>query len=218
MSSIRVLLADDHVIVREGLRALLDAQPEIEVVGEAGNGREAVRQVKKLKPDVVILDVAMPELNGIEATAQIHALRSETRVIILSMYSTREHIYRALKAGARGYLLKESAAQEVLEAVREVAAGRQYLSEKVSSEVLDAFLEGADRAAVESPLERLSSRERQILQLVAEGRSSAEIAKLLFLSSKTIDTYRSRLMRKLGIGDLAGLVRFAIEHGIVASS
>jgi len=218
MSSIRVLLADDHAIVLDGLRRLLEDKPDITVIADAADGREAVRLAKKLEPDVAILDIAMPALNGIEAAAQIHALRPKIRVIILSMYSTREHIYRALKAGAWGYLLKESAAQEVLKAVREVTAGRRYLSEKVSSEVLDAFLEGSDHAPIESPLERLSAREREILQLVAEGRSSSEIGKLLFLSPKTVDTYRSRLMRKLGVGDLAALVRFAIEHGVVASS
>ena len=212
---VRVCLADDHAVVRDGLRMLLDAQPDIEVVGEASNGRDAIRLAKKLRPDMVILDVAMPELNGIEAAEKIHTLDPTIRIIILSMYSTKEHIFRALKAGASGYLLKESAASELLTAIRTVSGGRRYLSRKVSDEVVQGFLYPEVREGIETPLERLSSREREILQLVAEGKSSAEIGQTLFLSPKTVDTYRSRLMQKLGINDIAGLVRFAIQHGII---
>lgn len=212
---VRVCLADDHAVVRDGLRMLLDAQPDIEVVGEASNGRDAIRLAKKLRPDMVILDVAMPELNGIEAAEKIHTLDPTIGIIILSMYSTKEHIFRALKAGASGYLLKESAASELLTAIRTVSGGRRYLSRKVSDEVVQGFLYPEVREGIETPLERLSSREREILQLVAEGKSSAEIGQTLFLSPKTVDTYRSRLMQKLGINDIAGLVRFAIQHGII---
>jgi DNA-binding NarL/FixJ family response regulator len=216
--TIRAILADDHAVVREGLRMLLEAEMDIEVVGEAENGRDALRQTKRLKPDVVILDVAMPELNGIEACEQIRAFDPSIRVIVLSMYSTKEHIFRALRAGARGYVLKESAAAEVLTAVREVCSGRNYLSSKVSDEVIQGFLHPDARLDIETPLERLSAREREVLQLVVEGKSSAEIGKLLFLSSKTVDTYRSRLMRKLGVDDIAGLVRFAIQHKVIPAS
>ncbi|MCC7326856.1 MAG: response regulator transcription factor [Burkholderiales bacterium] len=208
---IRVLLADDHAVVRDGLRALLEAQADIEVVGDAANGREVLREAKQLHPDVVVMDIAMPELNGIEATQQLHDALPSTQVLILSMHSTTEHIFRALQAGARGYLLKDSAGSEVVDAVRVVHAGRRYLSHKIAAGVIDDYI--AERHQ-RSPLDSLSGRERQILQLVAEGKSSAEVAAMLFLSPKTVDTYRSRMMHKLGIGDLPGLVKFAIQHGV----
>ena len=208
---IKVFLADDHAVVRDGLRVLLEVQSDIRVVGTAENGREAVRLARQLHPDVMVMDIAMPELNGIEATQQIHDASPSTQVLILSMHSTTEHIFRALQAGARGYLLKDSAGTEVVDAVRAVHAGRRYLSQKIASTVIDDYLSERHRA---SPLDSLSPRERQILQLVAEGKSSAEAAAMLFLSSKTVDTYRSRMMQKLGIGDLPSLVKFAIQHGI----
>lgn len=208
---ISVLLADDHAVVRDGLRALLEAQADIEVVGDAANGREVLRLAQQLHPDVVVMDIAMPELNGVEATQQMHDAYPSTQVLILSMHSTTEHIFRALQAGARGYLLKDSAGAEVVDAVRVVHAGRRYLSQKIAATVIDDYIAERHRA---SPLESLSSRERQILQLVAEGKSSAEIAAILFLSPKTVDTYRSRLMHKLDIGDLPSLVKFAIQHGV----
>ena len=208
---IRVLLADDHAVVRDGLRVLLQAQDDIDVVGDAANGREAVRQTLSLRPDVAIMDIAMPELNGIEATAQLHDACPSTQVLILSMHSTTEHIFRALQAGARGYLLKDSAGSEVVDAVRAVYAGRRYLSHKIAAAVIDDYIAERHRT---SPLESLSRRERQILQLVAEGKSSAEAAAMLFLSPKTVDTYRSRMMHKLGITELPSLVKFAIQHGV----
>jgi DNA-binding NarL/FixJ family response regulator len=208
---ISVLLADDHAVVRDGLRALLEAQADIEVVGDAANGREVLRLAQQLHPDVVVMDIAMPELNGVEATQQMHDAYPSTQVLILSMHSTTEHIFRALQAGARGYLLKDSAGAEVADAVRVVHAGRRYLSQKIAATVIDDYIAERHRT---SPLESLSSRERQILQLVAEGKSSTEIAAILFLSPKTVDTYRSRLMHKLDIGDLPSLVKFAIQHGV----
>jgi DNA-binding NarL/FixJ family response regulator len=208
---IRIVLADDHAVVRDGLRVLLQAQPDIEVVGDAANGREALRLTQQLHPDVVVMDIAMPELNGIEATLQIHDVAPATQVLILSMHSTTEHIFRALQAGARGYLLKDSAGAEVVDAVRVVHAGRRYLSPKIASTVIDDYISERQRA---SPLDSLSRRERQILQLVAEGKSSAEAAAMLFLSPKTVDTYRSRMMQKLGIADVPSLVKFAIQHGV----
>ena len=209
--SIRILLADDHAVVRDGLRALLDAEPGLEVVGGVSDGREAIAAVTRLKPDVVVMDVNMPGLNGIEATGKIVQLEPAPRVLILSMHGSSEHIYRALQAGASGYLLKDSAGSEVIGAVRAVAAGRRYLSERIADTALDAFLaEGRTR----SPLESLSARERQLLQLLAEGRSNTEAARLLSLSVKTVETYRSRLLQKLGLHDLPALVRFALEHGL----
>ena len=213
---VRVLLADDHAVVRDGLRLILQAQPDLEVVGEAASGTEAVRLAGKLDPDVVIMDIAMPELDGIEATARILAVRPRTRVIILSMHATSEHIYRALKTGARGYVLKESAGTEVVAAVRSVSAGSRYLSHKIADVVIDSYTSERDPEALRSPLERLSDRERQILTLVVEGKTSAEIAKLLFLSPKSVDTYRSRMMAKLGVSDVVSLVKFAIQHGLTS--
>lgn len=212
--SIRVFLADDHAVVRDGLRFLLESQAGIRVVGDAADGRTTVDRVKGLCPDVVLMDIGMPELNGIEATQQIRADCSTVQVVILSMYSTTEHIFRALKAGARGYLLKESAGAEVVTAVRAVVAGRRYLSQRIIETTPDILDELADEVRAKSPVERLSAREREILQLVVEGRSSAEIGNILSLSPKTVETYRSRLMRKLGINDVPSLVKFAVEHGL----
>ena len=208
---IRVLLADDHAVVRDGLRALLEAQPGIEVVGDVANGREAVREAQKLRPDIVVMDIAMPELNGIEATLQLQETSASTRILILSMHSSTEHIFRALQAGARGYLLKDSAGTEVVEAVRAVHAGKRYLSQKIAATVIDDYISERHRT---SPLDSLSRRERQILQLIVEGNTSAQVGAMLFLSPKTVDTYRSRMMQKLGIGDLPNLVKFAIQNGI----
>ena len=214
--SIHVFLADDHAVVRDGLRFLLEAQPDITVVGDAANGRDAVRLVEQLRPDVVIMDIAMPELNGIEAARRVAESCPSARVMILSMHSTSEHIFRALQAGVQGYLLKESAGVEVVNAVRSLHAGQRYLSQKISNQVLDDYVRQREIAQAKSPLAGLSPREREVLQLVVEGRSSAEIASVLFISPNTVDTYRSRLMRKLGVSDLPGLVKFAIQHGLTS--
>jgi len=212
--SITVFLADDHAVVRDGLRFLLDAQPDIQVIGDAANGRDAMDQVPKLCPDVVVMDIAMPELNGIESTRRLVESCPSVRVIILSMHCTSEHIFRALQAGAQGYLLKESAGIEVADAVRMVHAGRRYLSAAISDRLIDDYVRQRQAAEAKSPLARLSPREWEILQLVVEGESSAHIAETLCLSPKTVETYRSRLMAKLGIGDLPSLVKFAIQHGL----
>jgi DNA-binding NarL/FixJ family response regulator len=211
---IKVFLADDHAVVRDGLRYILEAQADITVAGEAGDGLQAVEQVRKLKPDVVVMDIAMPQLNGTEATRRILEDLPRTRVVILSVYSSAEHIYRGLKAGARGYLLKESAGAEVVKAVRTVHAGRRYLCDKITSTMIDTYIQQREAVEAKSPLERLSSRERQVLQLVVEGKSSKEIADILHLSPKSVETYRSRLMQKLGVHDIPGLVKFAIQHGL----
>jgi DNA-binding NarL/FixJ family response regulator len=215
MIRIRVFLADDHAVVRDGLKYMLEAQNDLEVVGVASDGRQSVAQAIRLKPDVLVMDIAMPELNGIDAAQQILRANPSIKIIILSMHATREHIFRALQAGALGYVLKESAGQEVVQAVHEVYAGRRFLSPRISEIVLHEFLALKDAHAA-SPLDRLSAREREVLQLVVEGRSSAEIAESLSLSVKTVDTYRSRLMEKLGISDLPGLVKFAIQHGLTS--
>jgi DNA-binding NarL/FixJ family response regulator len=210
--TISVFIADDHAIIREGLAALLVAQPDIRIAGTAGNGREALAGVLQAKPAVVIMDIAMPEMNGIEAARQIHAALPQARIVILSMHAGAEHVFQALEAGARGYLLKESAAKEIVDAVRTVQLGRRYLSAKVAEVLADRV---GRRTAV-SPLESLSARERQILKLVADGLSSVRIAEMLHLSPKTVDTYRSRLMEKLNLSDIASLVKFAIQHGLTS--
>jgi DNA-binding NarL/FixJ family response regulator len=209
--TISVLLADDHSILRDGLAALLETQEGISVAGHASDGREAVRKAAELKPDVIIMDIVMPELDGIEATHLIQRASPLTRVVILSMYSTTEHIFRALQAGAKGYLLKESAGAELVAAVRTVHAGRRFLSQKITESVVDDYVR---QHVPTDPLGTLSSRERQILQLVAAGNSTADIARALSLSPKTVDTYRSRLMQKLDIGNFAALVKFAIACGL----
>lgn len=211
---IRVFLVDDHAVLRDGLRLLLEAGGDITVVGTEGNGRDALHRIRQLQPEVVIMDIAMPQLNGIEATEQVTATCPATRVIILSVYSTAEHIFRALRAGARGYLLKESAGEEVVEAVRAVHAGRHYFSQVIGEVMVQDYLQHRLNAQVKSPLESLSNREREVLQLVVEGKSNPEIAESLSLSVKSVETYRSRLMQKLGIYDVPNLVKFAIQHGL----
>ncbi|MCG2576228.1 response regulator transcription factor [Dechloromonas sp. XY25] len=209
--TITVLIADDHAVVRDGLRLLLENQADIRVIGEVADGREAVDATLRLQPDVVLMDLAMPLLNGADATALIMEKRESSKIIILSMHSTVEHVFRALQAGALGYLRKESAGNEVVDAVRAVHAGRRYLSQKITESVVDDYVR---KRAEESPLESLSQREREILQMLVEGRSGIDIARLLHVSPKTVDTYRSRMMQKLGIGDLPGLVKFALQHGL----
>ena len=212
--SISVVIADDHAIVRDGLKLLLESQPDIVVTGEARNGRDAVMQAKKLRPDIIIMDITMPELNGIEAADRSLQECPSTRVIILSMHSATEHIYRSLKAGARGYLLKESAGAEVVAAVRAVCGGTRYLSQTISDRVVEEYLNAQVSKGPDNPVERLTPREREILQMVSEGKSSAEIADIMFLSPKTIETYRSRLMQKLGVNDVPSLVKLAIRYGL----
>ena len=207
--TIRVLLADDHALMREGLRALLATTPDIEVVGEVRTGREAESRVLELTPDVVLMDIAMPDLNGIEAARLIHAKCPAVRIVMLSMHATAEYVYRAFEAGASGYLLKEVAVEEVIAAVRTVHEGRRYLSPAVGESVPD-LISGHAR----SPVDSLSVRERQVLQLVVEGKTSSEIAGMIHLSPKSVQTYRSRLMMKLGVRDLPSPVKFALEQGL----
>jgi DNA-binding NarL/FixJ family response regulator len=210
--AIRVLIADDHAVVAEGLRHLIEAERDIEVVACVGDGRVAVQQARELQPDVIIMDLSMPELNGADATRAILERDPRCRVIVLSMYAQREYVRRALKAGAAGYVVKRSAAKEVVEAIRAVHAGQRYLSPRVADVVLDDY----SNEKQDDPLARLSAREREVLQLLAEGRTGAQIAERLSLSQKTVETYRARLVEKLGIRDLAGLVRFAIQKGLVS--
>lgn len=212
--TISILLADDHTVVRDGLRALLEANPEIRVVGSAATGRQVVSQVQKLHPDIVIMDISMPEQNGIDATRQILEEFPQVRVIILSMLGTPEHIFRALQVGVRGYLLKESAGREVMEAVQSVYAGEFYFSQPITHTLVTDYLQQRLKTQ-RSPLDSLSQRENEILHLVVEGKTSAQIGESLHLSPKTVESYRSRLMQKLGISDLPGLIKFAIREGLI---
>jgi DNA-binding NarL/FixJ family response regulator len=212
--TIRVLIADDHQVMREGLRVLLEADSEITVVSAVANGREAVRAVRELSPDVVVIDITMPDMNGIEATRLIRSRCATTQVVVLSMHSSREYVHRAFAAGALGYVLKESASAEVLTAIRHARGGRQYVSSAIA--LPRGYLHAED--LTKSPLASLSYRERQAMQLVVEGKSSTAIAQIVCLSPKTVETYRSRLMKKLGVADVTALVKFAVEHGLTPSA
>ena len=207
---IRVLIADDHAMIRDGLAALLRDDPRIEVAGTAADGREALRLAHELRPDVIVMDIAMPEMNGVEALRELRAGFPGARVVILSMFSTLEHVQQAFNAGASGYVVKESAGVELKSAVEQVHSGRRYLSRQIEAHA-SALLA---RAGKQTPVESLSRRERQILQLVVEGKSSTEIGKVLHLSAKTVETYRSRLMQKLGVDGVPALVKFAVAHGL----
>lgn len=212
MSPIRVLLADDHDLVRAGFRALLESFEGVQVVGEAADGRAALKLVETLKPDLVLMDIAMPELNGLEATALIARDSPQVRVMILSMHANEEYARRALRAGAQGYILKRASTAELELAVRAVARGEPYLTPAISKHLLADF---ARRSDAPSPLEQLSPRQREVLQLIAEGHSRKEIAEKLSISVKSFDVYRRQIMEQLGIEDTAGLVRFAIQNGLV---
>jgi two-component system, NarL family, response regulator NreC len=207
---IRILLADDHALVRHGFRMILAAQPDMEIAGEAGNGREAVELAQKLKPDVVVMDVTMPELNGIEATRRLIELSPRTRVLALSMHKDNVYVREILRAGARGYLLKDSADADLIAAVRAVAKGEGYLSPGVSDAVLSDY-----RRHVTDPLDLLTTREREVLQLIAEGKTNKEIATSLNLSVYTVEAHRGRVMEKLNLHSTGELVRFAVRSGLI---
>lgn len=210
MKPIRILLADDHDLVRAGIRSLVRGVEGMEVVAEAGDGREALRLVRIHRPDVVLMDITMPGLNGLDATARIVKVSPQPAVIILSMHATREYVLEALQAGASGYVLKNAAVDELEAAIRTVAQGGKYLTPSVSGQLI-AGVTGASESAAAA----LTQRQREVLQLVAEGRSTREIAELLHVSVKTVETHRAQLMDRLGIYDVAGLVRYAIRTGLV---
>lgn len=214
--AIKVLIADDHTVVREGLRMVLESEDGICVVGEASDGREAVRHAQTFNPDVIVMDISMPGLNGIEATTRIRETNSSAKIIILSMHSSAEYVYKTLRAGAMGYLLKESAGKELRDAVHRTYEGHHYLCEEIERIVVDGYISRCDTSGAVDPFEHLSSREREIIQMVVEGKSSAEIAQVVCLSRKTVESYRSRGMRKLGAGDVTSLVKMAILHGLTS--
>jgi DNA-binding NarL/FixJ family response regulator len=219
MPKITVLLADDHMVVRQGLRALLQTERDIEIVGEAETGRQAVRLAKALKPDVVVMDIAMPQLNGLEATRQIIKEVPRARVLILSSYSDDEYVDQLVEAGAAGYLLKQAAFTDVVRGIREAKKGNTFFSPDISRRVMARYRETVVRGSpVRKLTDLLTSREVEVLQLIAEGQGNKQIAADLEISIKTVERHRQRLMDKLGIHDVAGLTRYAIEKGIIETS
>jgi len=215
--AISILLADDHHIVRQALRILLETQPDFNVVGKTGDGLQVAPSVEQLRPDVLLLDLAMPHLNGLEVTRQVHNRSPKTRVLILSMYANEAYVQEALANGASGYILKDSTASELVRAVREVAAGRHYLSPPYSERAFESYIERAKKIPPDV-YHMLTPRQREVLHLVAEGCTNHDIAALLSVSPRTVESHRASLMRKLGVRTQAELVRYAIERGILPQS
>jgi DNA-binding NarL/FixJ family response regulator len=216
MSAIRVLLADDHGIVRQGLRAVIARDKELEVVGESADGRESVRLAEALEPSIVIMDIAMPHLNGIEATAQIVKRNPKTGVIILSMHSDETYLLRALNAGAKGYLLKDSAEVDLVRAIHTVAQGRPFFSPAITGTLLEDYLRNMQQRNLQDSWDLLTDREKEVLQLIAEGLSNKEVASTLELSTYTVDTHRNNLMQKLNLHNTAEIVLYAVRKKIIA--
>lgn len=210
----RILLADDHAVVREGLRALLEDEPDLAVIGEAASGLEALRMCSELRPDVLVLDIMMGDVSGIEVARQVHETQPETGIVILSMYGDKQHVLEALQAGARAYVMKKSVSSELVQAVREVAVGHRYLGPLLADVVVDAYLEEA-RTGPSDPYYALSNREREVLHLAANGYTNAEIAERLCISRRTVETHRANAMRKLNLGSHTELLRYALRRGIL---
>ena len=215
MGQLRILLADDHTVVRQGLRKVLEERPDWVVVAEAGNGRDAVKQAEELKPDVAILDVAMPLLNGIEATRQIVKRSPTTRVLVLTMHSDEAYVNQILKAGATGYLLKDSADVDLIQAVAAVSQGKSFFSPGVARLMLDDYVRQLADKGITDRYESLSEREREIFQLIAEGKANKEIAVILSISPSTVETHRARIMEKLDLHSAAEIVLYAVRRGVI---
>jgi len=211
---VKVLLADDHLLVRKGIRAVLASQPGIEIVAEAADGREALALIEQHKPDLAVLDITMPGLNGLEVAVRAPKVSSGTKLLVLSMHAGEAYVAQALRAGVSGYLLKDAADDELPLAIKAIARGEVYLSPRISTQLVERLLKSG--SAEPDPLAGLTTRQREILQLVAEGKSSKEVAVLLDLSVKTVESHRSQIMERLGVHDLTGLVRFAIRVGLVS--
>jgi two-component system response regulator NreC len=215
MSTVRVLVADDHTIIRSGLRHLIERQSGIEVVGEAADGLQAVELAQQLHPDIAILDITMPKLNGIDAGKEIVATEPKTGIIILSMHADEAYVLKALKAGARGYLLKDSAESDIINAIRAVSAGKAYFSPEISSVLANDYVRTLKQRGIEDSYELLSVREREVLQLLAEGRANKDIATLLKVSPHTIETHRNNIYVKLNLHSLAELILYAVRKGVI---
>jgi two-component system response regulator NreC len=216
MRKTRILLADDHKLMRSGLKALIEQQPDLTVVGEADDGRQAVALAASLKPDLLVMDIGMPNLNGIEAARQITQANPGTAIVILSMHSDESYVLRALKAGAKGYLLKDSAESDLIRAVHAVAGGKSFFSPAVSKVLLDDYVRKLQRSGAEDAYDLLTAREREILQLIAEGKSNKDVANLLNLSVYTVETHRSNIMEKLNLRGIPELILYAVRKGIIS--
>jgi len=216
MNPIRVLLADDHTVMRNGLRLLLERQPNLVVVGEASDGRETVRLAESVAPEVVVMDIAMPNLNGIEAARQITAARPETAIVILSMHSDESYVIRALKAGARAYLLKDSAEGDLIAAIHAITDGKSFFSPAISRILVEDYMRQLEQKHVEDTYELLTAREREILQLLAEGKTNKEVAAILNLSVYTVETHRTHILQKLNLHNVPELILYAVRKGIIA--
>ena len=214
---IRVLIADDHTIVRKGLCAILEGDKEIEVVGDAENGREAIKKVEQVQPDIVLMDITMPGLNGLETTRQLKKRHPKTKILILTMHDNEEYIFETLRAGASGYLVKRTAPDELISAIHAVNRGESFLSPSISKRVIEGYIRvGQSEQEEDEPFEKLTDREREVLQLIAEGRVNREIAELLHISIKTVETHRSHIIEKLNIRNIAELTQYAIRKGLIS--
>jgi DNA-binding NarL/FixJ family response regulator len=214
--TIRILLADDHIVMRDGLRALLERQPDMAVIAEAADGRECVRLAEEQSPDVVVMDIAMPNMNGIEATRRIISNQPRCNVVILSMHQDESYILRALKAGAKGYLLKDAARSDLLEAIRAVAQGRSFLTRKIGRMLQEDYVRQLENRGLDDTYDLLTDREREVLQLIAEGKTAKEVANDLNISPTTVETHRTHIQEKLGLHSVAELVLYAVRKGIIA--
>lgn len=215
MKKVRLLVADDHKIFRQGIKKLLEEEPDLQVVGEAADGREVVKKAAELKPDIILMDIAMANLNGLEATKQIKKVLPESRIIMLTMHKNEEYVLQSFQAGASGYILKEGAVEELVSAIRSIHADKSFLSPTVSKTLVDAYLRKMETGKTETPFDLLTDREREVLQLIAEGFTNREVAKQLYISVKTVEAHRAHIMQKLNIHDIAKLVKYAIQKGLV---
>ncbi len=215
MKKVRLLIADDHKIFRQGIKKLLEEEPDLQVVGEAADGREVVKKATELKPDVILMDIAMANLNGLEATKQIKKVLPESKIIMLTMHKNEEYVLQSFQAGASGYILKEGAVEELVSAIRSINQDKSFLSPTVSKTLVDAYLRKMETGKTETPFDLLTDREREVLQLIAEGFTNREVAKQLFISVKTVEAHRAHIMQKLNIHDIAKLVKYAIQKGLV---
>ena len=215
MKKVRLLIADDHKIFRQGIKKLLEEEPDLQVVGEAADGRDTVKKATELKPDIILMDIAMANLNGLEATKQIKKVLPESKIIMLTMHKNEEYVLQSFQAGASGYILKEGAVEELVSAIRSIHQDKSFLSPTVSKTLVDAYLRKMETGKTETPFDLLTDREREVLQLIAEGFTNREVAKQLFISVKTVEAHRAHIMQKLNIHDIAKLVKYAIQKGLV---
>jgi two-component system response regulator NreC len=215
VKKVKLMVADDHKIFRQGIKKLLEEEPDLQVAGEAANGREAVKKATELKPDVILMDITMSTLNGLEATKQIKKVLPDVKVIMLTMHKNEEYVLQSFQAGASGYILKEGAVEELVSAIRSIHQDKSFLSPTISKTLIDAYLRKMETGKTETPFDLLTDREREVLQLIAEGYTNREVAKALFISVKTVEAHRAHIMQKLNIHDIAKLVKYAIQKGLV---